>query len=1521
MKRILTGFPISGVHDPNLDDLLSPMALARERHGDTGGIIQTDFSFTDDFEFVNGVPAFVLNSQLETEDDIEGAKFCCYAFSQSGKHLVAGDDHGVIRIWDTRGFKELKTRTIQSSKAIGCVGFLHNSEHIVVACDVFGFIECFSYEDDFFHSRTNAAVSEIQEHCFIRDDDLAVEVAMDPNLTSSQIWPPRISEDGSTIVQAVCTRSDPGSFISNVLIFLTRVSQYDMRQVTFMSERRNLVSLVRPSPNGEGLIVAFAPSLPKDKVALGDEIRPPGVEIWPVISLDGTRPGSIELPCQMANWAKQGELIIGWRSGNKPDANANVSLWKKSTLVPYASTPVPFVSRTMELDDTIFLVELLTPFPGRSQDEILLAICFTESNETSLLVQIWDANLEAVIMQFGTITAYKDTLVGQRQYLNHPEVMGYHWGHPKWIMEQSLIKMCTSSDKMWIAFYSTESNHGYLWSVRDGVPVAKLDLPPHLTDEQWGFVSAMKSIAFDPTNTKVVLKGAQRIIALVPSFLQLHNGYQMRFINSPQGKCTTFESLSLSYTGYTLALRGHLKENNVTPVAKKFGPCILNLMEGASSQAPLGTALEESTRVAKDIAVSMDGDMVGFLFADNLVAIASASAAVLDPILNLSRFPNDAVLRTVSTSTEYIYNKLFFSCLLTGEEQLVCFSLQHKGCIVWFDTRSFEFIDRIDLSVDKCLGVKLSKKRTHAIVLSTQLAQIVDLECRELTKSIGYAVSISRARHLMFTKSSDQAQILFRDSDQYEVSDDGTMVLIGWDIARNCALYLTPETKLNDFRKYSEKVTGGLNSNVKLSCSSRWVFVAAEKQLKSSDDEDQKGICVYDRRGKISPRKLPDNLDKTGCRPLFTVSEDGRIIVARSLFRRDLNESTLSDTLIVLTPYAIEGSLPDFNRLQLTKETEEPETISKLIEEFGWPLLNSTDSEEMSIFQHALTSGKDQWVMELCELSKSTGIPIKLFWKASEGDGCSPIYRNSLQWALQWASETRSDEAVRYQLDALADHITTVTATASIIKTGIIDLYTYFPDQFIRIFETNRLVADFGQAPVALKIMSQSKDPFLVGSDSNVISWDLQTPDKVSKLWKSMGVTLASQVKRGRKRAEIQAESKFALIEDVAGIGMNGLLRRLLMMDVPVKMFNTDIVRWTVAHKWNTYGFECCLKELAEYTLLVVIFTIYAMLLKYNGGDFEELEGGLLFIPLVLAMYLGAKNLKQEYLQICRFRDDAEKEFKNGRLGVRYHLKSQWNWMELISYFLLMLPIPVVHLVATVTRYGNLALTALVAVESIIIYWKLLYFAQAFKLSGPLVVMIREIVYDILVFLCLAGMILMGFSIAFFVIYRHVDHENFGSFRNSLSTMFIAILGDFDFTDYRDADHLSWLAVMLFVIYMLSMLIVLLNLLIAIMSDTYDRVKNQDVAEFIKCRAMVLDDSEAVMSEEEIKYYEKKIGRYLHVLTPVKIHDVQDEWQGKIGALENSVNRQLKEQSEAITKQIKGLEVSINELRKQLTHE
>lgn len=66
-----------------------------------------------------------------------------------------------------------------------------------------------------------------------------------------------------------------------------------------------------------------------------------------------------------------------------------------------------------------------------------------------------------------------------------------------------------------------------------------------------------------------------------------------------------------------------------------------------------------------------------------------------------------------------------------------------------------------------------------------------------------------------------------------------------------------------------------------------------------------------------------------------------------------------------------------------------------------------------------------------------------------------------------------------------------------------------------------------------------------------------------------------------------------------------------------------------------------------------------------------------------------------------------------------------------------------------------------------------------------------------------------------------------------------------------------------FYLYMLIEAIVFLNLLIAIMGDTYDRVKLTEEAELMKCRAMVIDDGEAAMTDKEIEEMKSILLRFV----------------------------------------------------------
>lgn len=97
---------------------------------------------------------------------------------------------------------------------------------------------------------------------------------------------------------------------------------------------------------------------------------------------------------------------------------------------------------------------------------------------------------------------------------------------------------------------------------------------------------------------------------------------------------------------------------------------------------------------------------------------------------------------------------------------------------------------------------------------------------------------------------------------------------------------------------------------------------------------------------------------------------------------------------------------------------------------------------------------------------------------------------------------------------------------------------------------------------------------------------------------------------------------------------------------------------------------------------------------------------------------------------------------------------------------------------------------------------------------------------------------------------------------------------------------------------MMAMMITMLNLLIGVMGDSFDRVRSEEEAQFLKGRASVIDDIEAGMSRKEIERLEytsfysfqnfvfrDKIGKYLHALLPYDVPQELVKWTGKVTAV------------------------------------
>ena len=148
-----------------------------------------------------------------------------------------------------------------------------------------------------------------------------------------------------------------------------------------------------------------------------------------------------------------------------------------------------------------------------------------------------------------------------------------------------------------------------------------------------------------------------------------------------------------------------------------------------------------------------------------------------------------------------------------------------------------------------------------------------------------------------------------------------------------------------------------------------------------------------------------------------------------------------------------------------------------------------------------------------------------------------------------------------------------------------------------------------------------------------------------------------------------------------------------------------------------------------------------------------------------------------------------------------------------------------------------------------------------FARSGWLVTVLNQNVLDVRGFLVVLLAILVGFSIAFRVLFaqhsplcmvelvedgslvQECDINPFGSLRRSLIATFeLAILGSYDNAILYESDF-SFLAALTFVLAITTVLVVALNALISVLADSYARVQENASANRRKEKAEVCERS------------------------------------------------------------------------------
>ncbi|XP_069583480.1 transient receptor potential cation channel subfamily V member 6-like isoform X1 [Ranitomeya imitator] len=266
-------------------------------------------------------------------------------------------------------------------------------------------------------------------------------------------------------------------------------------------------------------------------------------------------------------------------------------------------------------------------------------------------------------------------------------------------------------------------------------------------------------------------------------------------------------------------------------------------------------------------------------------------------------------------------------------------------------------------------------------------------------------------------------------------------------------------------------------------------------------------------------------------------------------------------------------------------------------------------------------------------------------------------------------------------------------------------------------------------------------------------------------------------------------------------------------------------------YKWSTYGYKYFLLCTFLYILYTIILTLCCMhrpLMEEitDGGkrkiitrpfydSYKTKEDYLRLSGEIIVIFGGILILIIEVAQLVR--KGPRRFFGNTVRGGPFHII-----MLLYACFIIAM---------VMMRLLNTEGQTIVMSLSLISGWcNLIYFARGFQLLGPLCIMIQKmIINDLLRFCVILFTVLTGFAAALNVHFQVLNGTVFTHFRDfpiTLFTLFQLMMGLNDLPVPQDVPIPQVIHV-LYMVYMFFAFVLLLNLLIALMTDTHFRVSSE----------------------------------------------------------------------------------------------
>lgn len=351
------------------------------------------------------------------------------------------------------------------------------------------------------------------------------------------------------------------------------------------------------------------------------------------------------------------------------------------------------------------------------------------------------------------------------------------------------------------------------------------------------------------------------------------------------------------------------------------------------------------------------------------------------------------------------------------------------------------------------------------------------------------------------------------------------------------------------------------------------------------------------------------------------------------------------------------------------------------------------------------------------------------------------------------------------------------------------------------------------------------------------------------------------------------------------------------------EIFSCSQIRVFIEFMWKGY-------YAAIYSTLFTPFVMYFLSFIMYSTIFAQNEGNTLgigyFFEMACLVVFGKNFITFLMLELIQFKDDPAGYFTDF-----------WNLLDLVS----LLSCAAFIFFNFFGSMGSSALNILGSVAVVLLWVKLFYWLRLFKDFSAFIRIISEIVKDIRVFSVMLALCLAAFANSIIVLNNNRENNGltpiFDSYvgwgpADALIHAYLTGLGDFNKDNYSEGNAIAVWIFFLFATVLVQL--VFMNMLIAIMGESFGRITAIQEQSTLKELCVMMDDHIWLLKISEV--FASK--RYILWLTPGGSKSSGTIVERQIQQLRGYVEDRSDQSDNTLLRQMGALDEKMNEIRAML---